>query len=420
MSNEALWLRASAREVTRCEGHFPISWLTCNEAEPAILIRVDAVEKASFDESQCARFLKEISKTAIYFLTLRHPQRLHQGTYGPPINSFACSVDLVRNYVEYGTKREDAIPYVDLVYPGSLDVDCYQLTKFLLDIARPTPSIRCIQLPISTTPSKPASHSSSVEWITRFDGSAPDLNEHLSGLKAIAPNDWISIGFDDDAPPAQYLAAEEQCNDLHLWRVPVNHGPFFMHDKLAHSSKTEFLIPHESGSISCEDRRNTLVSHLQERDLDIASCHEISVDDGARQVQAIRCALSLDIRMHALKPFSFRLLGSAIRRSAVSAAGGFSCKRSEADQVGLLYRAVLKGLRIGGVDEFLVVRRRAKETDKFGTTPPGQVSDRKYLMQECATDFERCRHGSLRPEDTVFAARHITDNEPPLEPIPPR
>ncbi|MFT3736028.1 MAG: hypothetical protein QM776_13550 [Rhodocyclaceae bacterium] len=401
MRTDTHWLRISAHGLERCEGWLPLSWLRGDVDGAAFLVRVNASDVSAFDESLCSELLQGTEGPMMFFLVSPLTPGPHRGTYGPPITSFACSLGLVRQYVEQGRLRDDAIPYVDQVLPQTLDIDCYPLTTYLMDVVQPLPGMRAIQLPYRTSATQPPMRPVAVEWVVSHTGHPDGLEACLASLRSIAPDTGVRVVSDQAdsgcarPPTIDFLQVSSELDTA---------GRF---GKALQESSAEYLLQQGSDEISCVDRLPALLAHREAHGLDIVSSHEISVDDGARQVQAVRRAIDLDIGMPPHKPFLFGFNNALMKRTACLDAGGLSPEPSPFAEAGLLYRAVLKGLRIGGVNAFLLIRRRRMEAANGAPLPQAQQA----IMQRWARDFDSCRKAGLRVEDAAFSSPRTTAHE---------
>ena len=359
-----VWLKVNAADVTQSIGFFPTSWFIESDfTQNTLLVRLDSQEHALLDDAA----LDELKQIALHgkrfvFLMHRWVGQSNGATFGPRVESFACPLPIIRQFVESTGLRGAQIPYVDSVLPVSLDIRAFDLSLFLLDHVRPITPMHCLQLPFIRQQAVPARIDTQTEWIILHKGNLRFLEGCLSSMCTAAMfGDRVSIELDEPLTAVhQHLV--KQYPEYRFFEVsPQDNGLSASMDDLCKSSVAEYIFFQNSDAVSCLDRRDRLIAELISKNLDIVGCHEVCVDEVQECVQAVRFLVaSGPDSMAPIHQQAVNISFSAMRRSALLRVGGSLSTRRFEHATELPYRIMQQGLRVGIVDDYLLVRRTRK------------------------------------------------------------
>lgn len=390
---EYLWLCIGQDSIEQSEAGPDNAWL---ERTGVAIVCLHWRERPYFDSSVIDEVRQSLGGAFFYFFIPRLPPPEHSFRHDPPVDSFACPVEVFK-----------------ALYPrsGIAGSPAFAMASALLEDRGELPSVRCLQLPLASGAYAGAkAERLSLEWIVPHQGDLGYLRRCLESVAATAHSgDKVSICFDEEVTGEHEDVMSAFPSFRYFMSQPFGNGPYVARDRLGKNSEADIVMFQDSDDISCCDRRSVLMKAMQEQNLELIGSHELRVDEMAKIVFPVRFpqflklgALAMGHRHPLFHPTS------AIRRDALVRAGGFSTNRKFANDVEFLYRAAFV-LRGGSVDEFLYIRRKRENSLSTAPATANGSEYRRQLRQEWIRDINRVLRREIRYDQASYRTQHRPD-----------
>lgn len=392
---QGLWLLLSQREIVDSSAHVKEEWVAW-PSNDALLVFLSARDWERFGPAAVTT-LREVNhcRPRFDFLLSRESPPELGVRQDDEVESYACSLSVYR--LIRGLHRPAA------------NLSAYQAGFAVLNSEVAPVELRCLQFsdPLAEPPrlNEPFPR---CEWIIPHRGNIDHLSTCLDSVSiAAAERDIVSVCFDEEITERHAEITRRFPRFQYFRSRPSGYGPYVGRERLCQASRAEYLIFQDSDDVSCVGRREVLLSHLMQRELDWIGGHELRVDEVSEKVLPFRFPIDVShaLSIRAGHPLLFPT--SMIRRAALLQAGGFSTHRKFGSDTEFLLRAFVNHLKIGNVDEFLYVRR--KRAGSLTTAPETALDSpvRQVLDRTWKNDFAAIKRGELAlPGSSLEQAHH--------------